>query len=167
MPHKRNPVASENMTGMARVVRGYMVTAYENIALWHERDISHSSAERIIIPDATIAINYMLNRFKSVVKNLTVYEDNMRQNIDATYGVIFSQRVLLSLIDKGVSREDAYNVVQPLAMQAWNERIHFKQLVVANSFIRERLTEAEIDNCFDYTYHLKNVDRIYERLGLQ
>src|SRR5699024_1969945 len=131
MPHKRNPIASENMSGMARVVRGYMVTAYENVALWHERDISHSSAERITIPDATIAINYMLNRCTNVVKNLTVYEENMRTHIDATYGVIFSQRVLLSLIDNGMSREDVYDLVQPLAMKAWNEKVHFRDLIEA------------------------------------
>lgn len=166
MPHKRNPIASENMSGMARVVRGYMVTAYENVALWHERDISHSSAERIIIPDATIAINYMLNRFTNVVKNLTIYEDNMRANIDATYGVIFSQRVLLSLIDNGMSREDAYDVVQPLAMKAWNEKVHFRQLVEADKSVDEYLSQDEIEACFDYTYHLKNVDQIFERLNL-
>lgn len=166
MPHKRNPIASENMSGMARVVRGYMVTAYENVSLWHERDISHSSAERIIIPDATIAINYMLNRFTNVVKNLTVYEENMRTNIDATYGVIFSQRVLLSLIDKGISREDAYGIVQPLAMQAWNEKVQFRDLVEANEAVREKLSDEALDDCFDYTYHLKNVDHIFERLGL-
>lgn len=166
MPHKRNPIASENMSGMARVVRGFMVTAYENVSLWHERDISHSSAERIIIPDATIAINYMLNRFTNVVKNLTIYEENMRENIDATYGVIFSQRVLLSLIDHGLSREKAYDVVQPLAMKAWNEKIHFRQLIEANEVVQDNLTDDEIEACFDYTYHLKNVDHIFERLGL-
>lgn len=166
MPHKRNPIASENMSGMARVVRGFMLTAYENVALWHERDISHSSAERIIIPDATIAINYMLNRFTNVVKNLTIYEENMRENIDATYGVIFSQRVLLSLIDAGMSREDAYGLVQPLAMKAWNEKIHFKDLVEQSEEVQKKLTAGQIDSCFDYTYHLKNVDRIFERLGL-
>lgn len=166
MPHKRNPIASENMSGMARVVRGYMVTAYENVSLWHERDISHSSAERIIIPDATIAINYMLNRFTNVVKNLTIYEDNMKNNIDATYGVIFSQRVLLSLIDKGLARETAYNVVQPLAMKAWKEKVPFRSLVENDKTVRENLTMEEIDACFDYTYHLKNVDFIFERLGL-
>ena len=166
MPHKRNPIASENMSGMARVVRGYMVTAYENVALWHERDISHSSAERIILPDATIAINYMLNRFGNVVKNLTVYPENMRRNIDKTYGVIFSQRVLLALIDKGMSREDAYNVVQPLAMEAWETETPFKQLLQQNDVVKEKLTEEELEDCFDYTYHLKNVDYIFERLGL-
>src|SRR5690606_27453710 len=166
MPHKRNPIASENMSGMARVVRGFMLTAYENVALWHERDISHSSAERIIIPDATIAINYMLNRFTNVVKNLTIYPENMRRNMDATHGVIFSQRVLLSLIDKGMSREDAYGIVQPLAMEAWKEKTSFKSLVENDPVIREKLTQEEIEDCFDYTYHLKNVDYIFERLGL-
>src|SRR5699024_12546883 len=106
MPHKRNAIASENMSGMARVVRGYMVTAYENVSLWHERDISHSSAERVILPDATIALNYMLNRFSNVVENLTVFPENMRRNIDKTYGVIFSQKVLLTLIDKGLRSEE-------------------------------------------------------------
>src|SRR5699024_9612450 len=116
MPHKRNPIASENMSGMARVVRGHMVTAYENVSLWHERDISHSSADRIILPDATFAIDYMLHRFKNVVRNLTVFPENMKRNIDKTYGVIFSQRVLLTWIDTGMSCEDAYGIVQPLAM---------------------------------------------------
>lgn len=119
MPHKRNPIGSENMTGMARVIRGYMMTAYENVPLWHERDISHSSAERIILPDATIALNYMLNRFSNIVKNLTVYPENMKRNMDRTLGLIFSQRVLLSLIDKGLVREEAYDTVQPKAMEAW------------------------------------------------
>lgn len=167
MPHKRNPIASENMSGMARVIRGYMVTAYENVSLWHERDISHSSAERIILPDATIALNYMLNRFMNVVKNLTVFPENMKRNIDKTYGVIFSQRVLLALIEKGLSREDAYNIVQPLAMEAWETETHFKQLLEQNKLVAENLTEAELEDCFDYTYHLKNVDVIFERLGLQ
>src|SRR5690625_582061 len=167
MPHKRNPIASENMSGMARVVRGYMMTAYENVSLWHERDISHSSAERIILPDATIAINYMLNRFTNVVKNLTVYPDNMKRNIDKTYGVIFSQRVLLALIDKGLTREEAYNIVQPLAMEAWETETAFKQLVEQQKVVQAKLTSEEIDACFDYTYHFKNVDFIFDRLGLK
>src|SRR5690625_2473842 len=167
MPHKRDPIASENMSGMARVVRGYMVTAYENVSLWHERDISHSSAERIILPDATIAVNYMLNRFTNVVKNLTVYPENMKRNIDKTFGVIFSQRVLLALIDKGLSREEAYNIVQPLAMEAWETETHFKQLLEQDRVVQTKLTSEELENCFDYTYHLKNVDFIFDRLGLQ
>lgn len=166
MPHKRNPIASENMSGMARVIRGYMLTAYENVALWHERDISHSSAERIILPDATIALNYMLNRFGNVLKNLTVYPENMKQNIDKTYGVIFSQRVLLALIDKGLSREEAYSLVQPEAMTAWEQGIHFKERIKQHKRITELLTDEEIEDCFDYTYHLKNVDVIFERIGL-
>lgn len=166
MPHKRNPIASENMSGMARVVRGYMVTAYENVSLWHERDISHSSAERIIIPDATIAVNYMLNRFMNVVKNLTVFPENMKRNIDHTYGVIFSQRVLLALIDSGMAREEAYNIVQPLAMKAWDTGVHFKDLIEQDEKVVKTLSQSKIDHCFDYTYHLKKVDFVFERLGL-
>ncbi|WP_017472819.1 adenylosuccinate lyase [Amphibacillus jilinensis] len=166
MPHKRNPIGSENMTGMARVIRGYMMTAYENVALWHERDISHSSAERVILPDATIALNYMLNRFSHIVKNLTVFPDNMKRNIDRTYGVIFSQRVLLSLIDQGMSREMAYDLVQPNAMKAWETATSFRRLIEQEPKITGLLSEAQIDDCFDYTYHLKNVDQIFERLEL-
>ena len=153
MPHKRNPIGSENMTGMARVLRGYMQTAYENVPLWHERDISHSSAERVILPDATIALNYMLNRFTTIVEKLTVFEENMRSNMDKTFGLIFSQRVLLSLIDKGYAREKAYDLVQPLAKE--------------NEEIQSLLSQEELDDCFDPTYHLKNVDMIFERLGLE
>lgn len=166
MPHKRNPIGSENMSGMARVVRGYMMTAYENVSLWHERDISHSSAERVILPDATIAVNYMLNRFTGIVKKLTVFPENMKRNIDKTYGVIFSQRVLLTLIDKGMARETAYDIVQPKAMEAWETETSFKQLVESDRHITEHLTPSEIDDCFDYNYHLKNVDAIFERIGL-
>mgnify|MGYP001239102667 FL=1 len=166
MPHKRNPIGSENMSGMARVIRGYMTTAYENVALWHERDISHSSAERVILPDATIALNYMLNRFSGIVKKLTVFPENMKHNIDKTYGVIFSQRVLLALIDKGMAREAAYDIVQPKAMEAWETETPFRQLVENERQITEKLSREEIEDCFDYTYHLKNVDAIFERIGL-
>jgi adenylosuccinate lyase len=166
MPHKRNPIGSENMTGMARVIRGYMVTAYENVSLWHERDISHSSAERVILPDATIALNYMLNRFGNIIKNLTVFPENMKRNIDKTHGVIFSQRVLLALIDKGMSREEAYDIVQPKAMEAWETETHFSELVKNEERITTLLSVEEIEDCFDYTYHLKNVDVIFERIGL-
>jgi adenylosuccinate lyase len=166
MPHKRNPIGSENMSGMARVVRGYMMTAYENVSLWHERDISHSSAERVILPDATITLNYMLNRFSSIIKKLTVFPENMKRNMDKTYGVIFSQRVLLALIDKGMAREAAYDIVQPKAMEAWETETPFKQLVENEEEITDRLSQVEIDDCFDYTYHLKNVDAIFERIGL-
>src|SRR5690625_952174 len=167
MPHKRNPIASENMSGMARVVRGYMMTSYENVSHWHERDISHSSAERVILPDATIALYYMLNRFTNVVDQLTVFSENMTRNIGKTYGVIFSQRVLLALIDKGMAREKANSIVQPMAMQAWETETPFKQLIEANADITAVMTKADIDDCFDTTYHLKNVDFVFERLGLQ
>lgn len=166
MPHKRNPIGSENMTGLARVIRGYMMTAYENVSLWHERDISHSSAERVILPDATIALNYMLNRFGNIVKNLTVFPENMKRNMDRTYGLIYSQRVLLKLIDKGMAREEAYDTVQPKAMQAWEEGVQFRTLVEAEPKITEKLTPEEISECFDYSYHLSHVDTIFDRLGL-
>ncbi len=166
MPHKRNPIGSENMTGLARVIRGYMMTAYENVSLWHERDISHSSAERVILPDATIALNYMLNRFGNIIKTLTVFPENMKRNMERTYGLIYSQRVLLKLIDKGMAREEAYDTVQPKAMQAWEEGVQFRTLVEAEQKITEKLTPEEISECFDYSYHLSHVDTIFDRLGL-
>ncbi|WP_019155526.1 adenylosuccinate lyase [Robertmurraya massiliosenegalensis] len=166
MPHKRNPIGSENMTGLARVIRGHMVTAYENVPLWHERDISHSSAERIILPDATIALNYMLNRFGNIVKNLTVFPENMKRNMDRTLGLIYSQRVLLALIDKGLPREEAYDTVQPRAMEAWEKQVPFRSLIEADEKITAKLSPAEIEDCFDYNYHLKHVDTIFDRLGL-
>ncbi|MFD2216807.1 MULTISPECIES: adenylosuccinate lyase [Metabacillus] len=166
MPHKRNPIGSENMTGLARVIRGYMLTAYENVPLWHERDISHSSAERIILPDATIALNYMLNRFGNIVKNLTVFPENMKRNMDRTQGLIYSQRVLLALIDTGMTREEAYDLVQPKAMEAWEKQVPFRGLVEAEEKITSRLSAETIADCFDYNYHLKGVDAIFERLGL-
>ncbi|MGE7696778.1 adenylosuccinate lyase [Lysinibacillus sp. NPDC094177] len=166
MPHKRNPIGSENMVGMSRLMRGYMVTAYENVALWHERDISHSSAERVILPDATITLNYMLNRFGNIVKNLTVFPENMKRNMGRTFGLIYSQRILLALIDKGLVREEAYDTVQPLAMQAWDEQVQFRTLVDASEKITSYLTKEELDDCFDYNYHLQHVDMIFERLGL-
>lgn len=166
MPHKRNPIGSENMTGMARVIRGYMLTAYENVSLWHERDISHSSAERVIIPDATIALNYMLNRFANIVENLTVFPENMKRNMGRTFGLIYSQRILLALIDKGLTREEAYDTVQPLTARAWDEQTQFRPLVEANEVITSKLSPAEIEDCFDYNYHIARVDEIFERCGL-
>ncbi|EFU2527370.1 adenylosuccinate lyase [Listeria monocytogenes] len=166
MPHKRNPIGSENVTGLARVIRGHMVTAYENVPLWHERDISHSSAERIILPDSTILLDYILNRFGNIVKNLTVFPENMKRNMDRTLGLIYSQRVLLALIDKGLAREAAYDVVQPRAMEAWEKQVPFRELVEQDAIITENLSAEEIADCFDYNYHLKNVDLIFDRLGL-
>ncbi|EAD7063068.1 adenylosuccinate lyase [Listeria monocytogenes] len=166
MPHKRNPIGSENVTGLARVIRGHMVTAYENVPLWHERDISHSSAERIILPDSTILLDYILNRFGNIVKNLTVFPENMKRNMDRTLGLIYSQRVLLALIDKGLAREAAYDVVQPRAMEAWEKQVPFRELVEQDAIITENLSAEEIADCFDYNYHLKNVDLIFDHLGL-
>ncbi|ACQ71147.1 MULTISPECIES: adenylosuccinate lyase [Exiguobacterium] len=166
MPHKRNPIGSENMTGLARVIRGHMMTAYENVPLWHERDISHSSAERIIIPDATILLNYMLNRFGNIVKNLTVFPDNMRRNMDRTFGIIFSQRILLGLIEKGWSREAAYDAVQPKAMQAWEEETMFRTLIEEDKEMGALFTSEELDELFDPRYHVRRVDTIFERCGL-
>ncbi|MBO0445433.1 adenylosuccinate lyase [Enterococcus ureilyticus] len=166
MPHKRNPIGSENMTGLARVIRGHMMTAYENVTLWHERDISHSSAERIIIPDTTILLDYMLNRFSNIVKHLTVFPDNMKRNMEATYGLIYSQRVLLKLIDHGMTREAAYDLVQPKTAYAWDHQTAFRPLLEADEKITSILSKEELDDAFDYNYHLKNVDIIFDRVGL-
>ncbi|MFT8318892.1 MAG: adenylosuccinate lyase [Sporolactobacillus sp.] len=166
MPHKRNPIGSENMCGMARVIRGYMLTAYEDVPLWHERDISHSSAERIILPDATSALDYMLHRFSNIIENLTVFPENMRRNMRRTFGLPFSQHVLLALIEKGLSREAAYDIVQPNAMKSWETETSFKEIVEGDARITSKLSQKEIDACFDETYHLKNVNFIFERLGL-
>lgn len=165
MPHKRNPVGSENIAGCARVLRGYMVTAFENIPLWHERDISHSAAERIIMPDATMLLDYMLSRFANIIENLMVYPENMKENIQRTFGLVFSQRLLLKLIETGMSRESAYDLVQPLAMQAWTEKRSFRELV-DTSAIAEKLPTSEIEDAFDLMYHTRQVDRIFSRVGL-
>ncbi len=163
MPHKRNPIGSENMAGCARVMRGYLSTAMDNICLWHERDISHSSAERIILSDGTILIDYMLNRFNNILSNLHVFPSNMIANIYKTNGVIFAQRFLNELVKKGLSRENAYDLVQPLAMESWEKQSEFKMLI-KNSGITNHLDEKEITECFDLEYYLKSVDEIYARV---
>lgn len=166
MPHKRNPISSENVTGIARVIRGYASTAYDNIPLWHERDISHSSAERIILPDATTLLNYQLNRFANVVEQLTVFPKNMKDNMETTFGLIYSQRVMLQLIDKGLSREEAYDLVQPKTAQAWDEKKDFRSLLETDSKITSILTQNDLNDAFDYNYHIKHVDTIFDRVGL-
>ncbi len=166
MPHKRNPISSENISGCSRVLRGYMVSAYENIPLWHERDISHSSVERIIIPDAVMLLDYMLNRYMKVLDNLTVFEERMFQNIYLTNGVVFSQRVLTKLIDKGFSREEAYDTIQSLAMISFNNNISFKGLLLKDKTITKYLTNADLEESFQIEYFLKNVDTIYKRVGI-
>lgn len=166
MPHKRNPIGSENICGCSRVLRGYMLTSYENIPLWHERDISHSSAERIISADATELLDYMLNRFTKIIETLTVFEDNMYANIFKTYGVIFSQRFMLKLIEKGMSREMAYDTVQPNAIKSWENKLDFKTLMEQDERVRNTLTQEEIDDCFDPKYQVRNVDTIFKRVGI-
>lgn len=167
MPHKRNPISSENMAGCARVMRGYMLSAFEDISLWHERDISHSSTERIIMPDSTILLDYMLNRYMRVLKNLTVFEENMIQNINLTNGVIFSQRVMTALIEKrGFSREESYDLIQPIAMEAWTMKKSFWNLLHENKTVMDNLKEEELKDCFSLEYHLKNVECIYKRVGI-
>lgn len=166
MPHKRNPIGSENITGCARLLRGYMISAFENVALWHERDISHSMVERVILPDATTILDYALHRFANIIENLTVYPKNMLRNMDKTFGLYNSQRLLLKLIEKGMNREAAYDLVQPLAMQAWEEERSFRDIVDENAEIVEKLGVDEIEEAFDPHYHLRNVDEIFERVGL-
>jgi len=166
MPHKRNPISSENIAGCSRVLRGYMIASYENVPLWHERDISHSSVERIIVPDAVMLLDYMLNRYMKVLENVTVFEDRMMENIYITKGVIFSQRILSKLIEKGLSREKAYDTVQPLSMRSWENGLMFKELLLESKEISEYLTKQEIEDSFDVSYFLKNVKTIYKRVGL-
>ncbi|MBP3331435.1 MAG: adenylosuccinate lyase [Tidjanibacter sp.] len=167
MPHKRNPISSENICGCARVMRGYMVTSYENVALWHERDISHSSTERIILADATMLLDYMLSRFKGILENLVVKEDKMLDNIYITKKVIFAQRVMNALINKGLSREEAYDTVQPIAMEAMKEKNDYQQLLKQSQKVMSYLSEEELDSCFTLDYYMKNVDYIYKRVGIE
>lgn len=163
MPHKRNPISSENICGCSRVMRGYMHTAYENIALWHERDISHSSAERIILPDATMLLDYMLHRFEGIVANLVVYEDVMLENIYKTNGVIFSQRVMNALIESGLSREGAYDLVQPLAMEAYKDKKDYQALLENNQEVMKYLSKEKLAECFTLEYYFNNIEYIYNR----
>lgn len=167
MPHKRNPIGSENMVGCARVLRGYMTTAYENVALWHERDISHSATERIILPDATMLLDYMLNRMGNILGNLTVFEDKMKADIYLTNGVIFAQRVMNALIAKGFARERAYDTVQPVAMAAMAQGLPYIELLRENPVIKENLSDEELNDCFTLDYYMKNVDYIYDRNGIK
>ncbi len=167
MPHKRNPIVGERISGMARLLRGNALAAMENVPLWNERDISHSSVERVIVPDSTIIIDYMLARFTDMISNLLVYPENMMHNLDRTHGLIFSQRILLTLVEeKGLSREQAYELVQRNAMKTWRTGKDFRDLLAADSELAELLSPGEINELFDYNYHLRNVDQIYKRFGL-
>ena len=167
MPHKRNPIRSERLTGMARIIRGHAVAAIENVALWHERDISHSSVERVIFPDACILTHYMLVEVTDLIKNLLVYPENMQRNMNRYGGVVFSQRVLLALIEKGLNREEAYTVVQACAHTAWNDPAgDFHALIAQNPTVTAHLSAEEIETCFDPQQHLKHLDTIYQRLNI-
>jgi len=161
MPHKHNPISSENICGLARVLRGYVIPAMEDVALWHERDISHSSVERIILPDSTSLLDYMLNRFAAVLDTLVVYPEQMLKNIGISRGAIFSQRVLTALVDRGLSREDAYDLVQRLAQQSLDEREDFSELIHRDERVRKHFSDAEIDELFDLAFYAKHVDHIF------
>ena len=167
MPHKKNPISSENLSGLARVVKSNAQAAMENIALWHERDISHSSVERIIFPDSTILIDYMLNRFNKLVEGLVVHKENMLKNTSLFGGIVYSQRILLELTNKGLSREDAYRLVQKNALEAFNKQDgDFKKNLLSDDEVSKILTNEEIENCFDSSYYLRNIDEIYARFGI-
>jgi adenylosuccinate lyase len=167
MPHKRNPIRSERLSGLARIIRGHAVAALENVALWHERDISHSSVERMILPDASIIAHFMLVETTDLVKHLLVYPENMKRNMNVYGGVVFSQRVLLALVDKGLSREEAYQIVQSCAHEAWNKpEGNFQVLISQDQRVTSTLSSEEIEACFDPKYHLRHLDEVYQRLDI-
>ena len=164
MPHKKNPILCERICGLSRLLRGYAISALENNNLWHERDISNSSVERIILPDSTILLDYMLQKFHSILKNLTVNQDNMKKNLDLTGGLVFSQRVMLELTRKGLSREKAYQIIQDNALESWKNYKSFKGLILEHQEIKKYMTKDEIISCFDYNYFIRNMDYIYQRV---
>jgi adenylosuccinate lyase len=163
MPHKKNPIVSERVTGMARVLRGYAHTAMENVALWHERDISHSGAERIIFPDGCHLLHYMLNKMIWLIGGLEVFPERMLENMGRVKGMVFSQTVLLALVQAGVTREDAYAAVQRCAMRVWDEDIDFEDVLRGDAFVMETLGEKELARCFDFAHHQRNIDHIFAR----
>jgi adenylosuccinate lyase len=166
MPHKRNPVSCEQISGLARLLRSNVQAGMENVALWHERDISHSSVERVILPDGTILLDYLLVKFRDIVQGMRVYPEQMQRNLNATHGVIFSQQVLLALSKAGATRETAYAMVQRNAMRAWETGEAFRDLLLADADVCKILSAAEIESCFDLEYHLRQVDAIFRRVGL-
>ncbi|MBT17527.1 MAG: adenylosuccinate lyase [Dehalococcoidia bacterium] len=166
MPHKRNPELSERVCGLARLIRGHAVTALENVALWHERDISHSSAERIILPDACLALDYILDLFTGVVKDMRVFPEKMISNIESTKGLVFSQRLMLALVEKGMSRQDAYRLQQSHAHTTWDEGTDFRELIKSDSIVSNYLNENDLEGIFDYSYYTKHIDAMFERINL-
>jgi adenylosuccinate lyase len=166
MPHKRNPITSERLSGLARLLRGYAVAGMENVALWHERDISHSSVERVAMPDATIALDYMLHQLAWLLRTMVVYPDHMQRNLDATHGLIHSQQVLLLLTEKGLSREQAYRIVQRHAMKSWATGKPFKDLLAADRGVMRRVTARDLARVFDVKQHFRDINRTFKVLGL-
>ena len=166
MPHKKNPITCERITGLARVLRGNATAAIENVALWHERDISHSSVERIVLPDSTILLDYMLDKMKTLISELIVNEDKMLENMEVSKGLVYSQHVMLELIKKGATRMAAYDIVQKAALEAHESGRHFKGLLLKDDAIKEYMTDEEIEQCFDLSYHLRHVDKIFKNIGI-
>ena len=166
MPHKKNPIVCERLSGLARVIRGNVVPALENVNLWHERDLTHSSVERVILPDSAVLMDYMLIKFKEVMEELVVNEDNMKINLEKTLGLTFSQRLMLALVEKGLRREEAYELAQRNAMTAWEEKKDYRKLISADEEIKEYLSEEELDQIFDWQAYLQNIDQIFRRTGL-
>ena len=166
MPHKRNPELSERICGLARLIRGYSITALENVALWHERDISHSSAERMILPDASLGLDYMLSLMTGIIGDMVVYPDRMMQNLELTRGLVFSPRVMLLLVEKGVDRTDAYDAVQRNSMKSWEDELDFRELIKTDPVVSTKVSSQELDDLFDYSFYLVHVNHIYTRVGI-
>ena len=164
MPHKKNPILCERICGLSRVIRGYAISALENNNLWHERDISNSSVERVILPDSTMLLDYMLNKLSFILDNLKVNQENMEKNMELTKGLVFSQRIMLALTNKGLSREKAYKVVQNNALKSWENHNDFKALILNDKEVKKYMTEDEINSCFDYNYYIRNMDFIYNNV---
>ena len=166
MPHKRNPELSERICGLARLIRGHSITALENVALWHERDISHSSAERMILPDASLGLDYIMSLMTGIITDMVVHEDRMMQNLESTRGLVFSPRVMLLLVEYGVDRDDAYDVVQRNSMKSWDEELDFRELVKTDPVVSGKVSAEVLDGLFDYNFYLGHVDHIYSRVGI-
>ena len=166
MPHKRNPELSERICGLARLIRGHSITALENVALWHERDISHSSAERMILPDASLGLDYIMSLMTGIITDMVVHEDRMMQNLESTRGLVFSPRVMLLLVEHGVDSDDAYDAVQRNSMKSWDEELDFRELIKTDPVVTEKVSGEALDDLLDYEFYLGHVDHIYGRVGI-
>jgi adenylosuccinate lyase len=166
MPHKRNPELSERICGLARLIRGHSVTALENVALWHERDISHSSAERMILPDASLGLDYIMSLMTGIIADMVVHPDRMMYNLESTRGLVFSPRVMLLLVEQGVDRDDAYDAVQRNSMRSWDEELDFRELIKTDPIVSSKVSARELDDLFEYGFYLNHVDHIYSRVGI-